>query len=76
MIFPTGSDLTFDVGISIPISALSATSKEKLPFQNTASESQSWTPMVLCFKMLLKIVTKRQKYSVFDESAGKKLSEN
>ena len=27
IIFPTGSDLTFDVGISIPISALSATSK-------------------------------------------------
>jgi len=26
IIFPTGSDLTFDVGISIPISALSATS--------------------------------------------------
>jgi len=26
VIFPTGSDLTFDVGISIPISALSATS--------------------------------------------------
>lgn len=26
VIFPTGSDLTFDVGLSIPISALSATS--------------------------------------------------
>jgi hypothetical protein len=26
IIFPTGSDLTFDVGLSIPISALSATS--------------------------------------------------
>ena len=29
VIFPTGSDLSFDVGLSIPISALSATSKEK-----------------------------------------------
>ena len=33
VIFPTGSDLSFDVGISIPISALSATSKEKSPFK-------------------------------------------
>ena len=28
VIFPTGSDLSFDVGLSIPISALSATSKD------------------------------------------------
>ena len=28
VIFPTGSDLSFDVGLSIPISALSATSNE------------------------------------------------
>ena len=28
VIFPTGSDLSFDVGLSIPISALSATSKQ------------------------------------------------
>ena len=32
VIFPTGSDLSFDVGLSIPISALSATSKENMHF--------------------------------------------
>ena len=32
VIFPTGSDLSFDVGLSIPISALSATSNEPNEF--------------------------------------------
>ena len=32
IIFPTGSDLSFDVGLSIPISALSATSNKGLLF--------------------------------------------
>ena len=43
VIFPTGSDLSFDVGLSIPISALSATSNESNRkvltfFTKTASE--------------------------------------
>ena len=52
IIFPTGSDLSFDVGLSIPISALSATGNLKKKCCNVNDTS-------IYFLLLLNLVRKK-----------------